>query len=496
MYKLDIQNLITRNIFILTIYLFFYSYCYLMIPLKYYPVYKYNNSDPSDTMQSIVSTKLYSKIDIGTPKRQIEIPLEFKSNDFYISDNPKIDFENYGQGKKLKLYSEIKFYDSSYSSSRIQIEDIYLNGNNFDMGEYCTESFFFNDSKYEIDFYFPYTLHYPESGGVGLLLYSSSYATPDEERTFLYKLKQKLLINEYYWSIFFNKKEISNEEEGFILLGSLPDQVKSDLGYYKQNYFSDHILGNANAEMSGKIILNKFEINEITVYEGKNKDKILNDFPVNGTDIKHIELNYHSRGVQAPYILLEKFEDIFEEFVSKNECFKDEFYYVEKKYYFYCKKNNETIKKIRNIFPGFNFLSKDYEFNFYLDADDLFFEKDEYVYCLLYFHYGNYIEKNFIMGKPFLKKYQFSFNPETKQIYLYAKEKEKKKKEISTLKLMIFTIIFTVLIVFISCFLIFKFYLYNKLYRKKRANELSDDYDYIEKKENDTPNNNEIAINE
>ena len=495
MSNLHIQKLITNNLLLLNIFLFVYGYCYLIIPLKYYPLYKYNNSDPSDTMQSIVSTKLYSLIDIGTPQKQIEIPLDFKSNDFYISDNPIDIFEQDEINKKL--YSDIKFYNSLFSSSKVPLEDIYFDGDNFNFGEYSLESFYFNNKKYEMSFYIPLTLNSPESGGIGLLLISSSDATPDEKRTFLYILKEKLLINNYFWSIFFNQKEISNEEEGFILIGSLPDQVNSDLGYYKKDYFSNSILENVNAETSRKIILNKFQIDEILVYEGNNKNKILYDFPVNGTDIKYIELNYHSRGVQAPYILLKKYEEVFEEFISKNECFKSEFNYLGKKYFFYCKNDKEKIKQIKNIFPGFMFLIKHLNKEFYLDADDLFYEKDEYVYCLLYFHYNEYIEKNWIMGKPFLKKYQFSFNPESKYIYFYSKkDKEEKKKQIS-LKLMIYLIFLTIVFVSLAFFLFFKFYLYDKIKKKKRANELDDDYDYIEKKDNENDNKgNEIIINE
>ena len=202
------------------------------------------------------------------------------------------------------------------------------------------------------------------------------------------------------------------------------------------------------------------------------------------------------------------------------ECFKGEFNYNQKKYYFYCKNNKEIINNIKNSFPGFNFLSKYLEYNFYLEADDLFLEKDNYVFCLLFFHYNEYIEKNWVMGKPFLKKYQFSFNPDNKQIYFYSNKEEEKEendeeeekkgndgeqnqkneKIDSTGKInitMLIVIIFAIIIVVsIICFILFKYYLSDKFNRKKRANELDDDYDYIEKKENDNKNpNNNIGIN-
>ena len=80
--------------FLLNLLLFLDNDCHLIIPLKYYPIYKYNNSNPAEIMQTIVSTKVYAIIEIGTPKKTIEIPIDFDSNDFYISDYPIKEFEN------------------------------------------------------------------------------------------------------------------------------------------------------------------------------------------------------------------------------------------------------------------------------------------------------------------------------------------------------------------------------------------------------------------
>ena len=131
------------NIIIFNILQFFFIDCHLVLSLKYLPVYKSNYSTPIEIMRSTVITKLYANIEIGTPKQIIEIPLDFKSSDFYISDNPIKDFE-----KKSELFSDLKFYNLLKSSSRFPQEDIYFSGLNFVMGEYSVESFFLNNSKY------------------------------------------------------------------------------------------------------------------------------------------------------------------------------------------------------------------------------------------------------------------------------------------------------------------------------------------------------------
>ena len=489
------------NFFIIYILQFIFIDCHLVLSLKYLPVYKSNYSTPAEIMRSIVITKLYANIEIGTPKQIIEIPLDFKSSDFYISDNPIKDFE-----KKSELFSELKFYYLLNSSSRVPKEDIYFSGLNFEIGEYSVESFFLNNSKIELGFFLPFKLNYPESGGLGLLLNSKSEATSNSERTFLAQIKDKKLIEDYYWSIFYDSKEISNNEKGFILLGPLPGELKLNLGYYNHSYFNQDNLKSIYAKISGDVLTNIFTVDEITFFEGNNRDKIKYDFPTNITELKSIEINYHSRGVQAPYTLLEKYRNFFREYISKEECFEGEFNEPFKKYFFYCKNNKETIDNIKKSFPGFNFLSKTFEHNFTLDANDLFFEKNEYVFCLMYFHYSEYIERNWIMGKPFLRKYQFIFNPDKKQVFFYSnregengKDKEENNGENkaeghdNNLLIILLIIFITIIVVSFICFVLFKYYLYDKFNRKKRANELDDDFDYIQKKEID--NHKTLGIN-
>ena len=88
------------------------------------------------------------------------------------------------------------------------------------------------------------------------------------------------------------------------------------------------------------------------------------------------------------------------------------------------------------------------------------------------------------MGKPFLKKYLFTFNYENNNIYFYIPgEKDKDNKDVS-IAIVIISIIGTIIVVSVICYLIFKFFLYDKFFKKKRANELDDtDYDYTSKED-------------
>jgi len=105
------------------------------------------------------------------------------------------------------------------------------------------------------------------------------------------------------------------------------------------------------------------------------------------------------------------------------------------------------------------------------------------------------------MGKPFLKKYQFSLNFDAKNIFYYQKLEQNKETQQSKgipIYVLIIAIVGTILIVGLIVFLVFKFKFGGKCLRRKRANELEDDdYAYTSKEEGKEQNekNNEEQQN-
>jgi len=122
----------------------------------------------------------------------------------------------------------------------------------------------------------------------------------------------------------------------------LPDELELNLGYYNHSYFNKDNLKSIYVNVSDGVFTNIFTVDEITFFEGSNRDKIIYDFPTNLTSLKDIKIDYHSRGVQAPYSLLEKYRNFFKEYISKGECFEGEFKSPFSKYFFIVK----TIKKL------------------------------------------------------------------------------------------------------------------------------------------------------
>ena len=468
--------------YIFLILFFNYAFCYLIIPLKYLPIYKNKSSTQNEIYNSIINIKLYTELGIGTPIQNIEIPLDFYSNDFYISDNPKDHFN-----KSSNLFSNIKFFRSSKSISLYSLEDTFLDGNNFYLGEYSEDIFYLNltnNTKIKLEFYLPIKLKKAESGGVGLLLYTSKY---NSERTFLKCIKRKNLIDNYYWNIIYK-----NDKDIFLLLGNLPHEINHTLinsNFNNKNFNKDDIksihyeIDNGNTKYSINVD------NIIIIYQNKSK--------LNFNDIKKIELNYNSGGIKLPINIFSLYEQFFEKYISFGYCFKNEFNMTMKIIFFYCKNEKIIIDEISTNFPEIKFHSNDLNYDFDLDMKDLFYTKDKYIYFLMFFENDNSNNNRIIVGKPFMKKYQFSFEPDKKLIYFYSTKNKKSEIKDNNInnnenKKYIFIIIviicaFVLILAFI--FFLFKFFLMKYMNRSKKAYELEDEYEYIPK--NDlTINNN------
>ena len=393
---------------------FFLSNCQIKIPIKYYPVYNYIFSSPPRIMRNIIQQNVYANIEIGVPKSIIQLPLKFDSNEFYIVNYDMIQ-------KDSDKYSDIKVYNSSKSSSFDISDDIYYVGNDFELATYNKDIFYFNNEKYEMEFYYPLDYRNCDSGGIGMQFLSRNYKEDTsmyKGRTFFDLLKKNDLIQSYHWSIFYNSKENKKEEEGFILIGCFPHDINTELGYYKKGSFKKENLVSVNIVYLGLSMNIVFSIDSIYAYIGKDKTKIIDDYTSELKKYQRIKLDYNCGAVEVPSQLKIYYHKIFEEYISKGECFNDTIKINKNVTFYYCKKNQKTISKIKSVFPSVNFESNLLMYNFTLDADDLFIEENDYIFCLLYFP-QNAFDKTWIMGKPFLKKYLFSINYDQKVISFY-----------------------------------------------------------------------------
>ena len=458
---------------------------YLKIPLVYYPFHNYNDSSPSKIMDNIIDQRLYARINIGTPKAEIDLALLFDANEFFI--NPGKD------NSISKEFNDFKFYKNNESSTNNDSSeeicpDISIYVDYFQFANCKQDIFYFNNKEATITFYEVLDSSVKLPGGLGLLLnpLKEEYETNcPRNQSFFEKAKKKGLISSYDWSIFFNSKDYKKEETGFLLMGCTPNETNSDLGYYKKGDFYEKYKNNTDIFYPNLEIL----LNKVLIYNGTNKSDII----YNEDNLK-IKFEFNNGGILSPNKYLKYFEEAFKDYIANKICYKENIYLFTSSVFFYCKKEiGDDIKKIKEKFPIINFQSVNLYYDFIIEADDLFVEQGDYIFCLLFF--GLY-EPEWKIGKPFLKKYQFSFNYDKKKLYFYQHPPEEEAKNNSGVPLyvLILSVVGACIVMALISFLLFKFYFYDKCVRKKRANELTDDdYEYTAKE--DEQKNQEVQQN-
>ena len=121
-------------------------------------------------------------------------------------------------------------------------------------------------------------------------------------------------------------------------------------------------------------------------------------------------------------------------------------------------------------------------YTFEINVNDILKENGDYIFLkILFQRYGG----DWILGRPFSLKYKFMLNPEIKEIAFYSQDKEKhiEKKEIINSKVLKLSLIIVLLCVICAVLGIILGKMLFGLKRKKRANEMKDDYEYFSEKD-------------
>ena len=316
---------------------------------------------------------------------------------------------------KIRGYeSEEKFYFPTYKSKEISV-------NNF-LFYLVTESSL-SDKNY---------------GFLGLRI--KPYVQIKEDNSFINLLKRHNITNNYIWTI-----KYENENNGNLIIGDYPHN------YDKLNY-NEQQLKNTKTEIITNA--NMWEIKFDKIYFNNS------EFKVKANAIFKIEIGV----ILGPNELKKIF---YETYVKNKTC---EEYLVDMEsedntYGFKCYVN----KFQKNYFQSLIFLHKELYYNFTLTGNDLFIENNGFYYFLIIFETTH--SYSWIFGKPFLKKYQFVFDPDNKKIEFYNPNVIIKKNS-NYIKILI--VFFLITIIFLIFFLS---WLYKKR-RKRRINEIDEIFDY------------------
>ena len=328
-----------------------------------------------------------------------------------------------------------------------------------------------------------------------------------DDTNLITQLKKKDYINKYLWTI-----KYLVEDDGIIILGNKP-HFYDNYSYYMSQYCEFKAIPTQSKETAWS-----FQIDEIRIKKKNAENIILSDKKIDflpdrgliiGTD------NYKKKIDEL----------IFNDLINKKICFSEDTNYIDKEkgindiyIVYYCDRSKfignkySSVKTYFSSFPSLEFYIKEINMTFTLSNDNLFHELYNRSYFLVAFKKsgGDNIWK---LGEPFFSRFQFTFDQENKlvgvynpvmpkinneeyqnqtdgQNQIYDSDAEYKKKII---------VIIVVSVVAVIILGIGAFFLGKKMYeiRKKRANELKDDFDYTasdninENKENDDNNKDE-----
>ena len=446
----------------------------------------------NNTHQRIIELSLYKKIfailEIGTPIQKIPLIIDAKEHIFEITSFSLYNKNIYNFLYNLSsIFNKYDFYKEN-DSSTFRTEGCHKSSNMFSDHLYDCPSYDIinlnNDfnKKIKIErFEFNMVKNKEENitGILGLGLFDKN---GDINKSFLKILKKNNLIKNYNWYFSFNSW---NDTKGKLIIGSLPHEDFPDI--YSENDLEYTYIP---TEFSFSSISYKIEINEIFINTIRN----LSDIKIFNTNV---ELSFDSNIIIAPKEFDNELRKKFmNNYIINEKCFKDEikqsYYYNYLKFY-YCDVNikNDLYEFLYSI----KFISKDLNYTFEITNDELYKIQGNYIYINILFDYG----KNYwTLGKAISLKYPFIFNQDSKKIGLYRNySKIRFKKDINgNYSIKVLKIVF----VFILCFvLIFGGFFLGKMFyqikRKIRANELNDNYEYInESKEQNLKNKNNLSI--
>ena len=457
------------------------SYCFIKIPLKFYPCKIFNESNPANTFNNMVMQQFYAKLEIGTPKQTILVPLELEKNDFYISK-----YDSYIFNEKYTKYNLKNFQETSSTSFYTMKDDqdnIYY-GTNFLQALKVKDLFFFGDKKTELEFYLADTLNEIIPGELGLQLdpvsdLNSAFET--REKSFLKKLKNNGMINNYVWTILYNNDANNKDADAYLYIGDYLHDIGDISSNLKNIKFNKDSLSSVNGYVYHTTVLPQFEMSKLVLFKGNDPNNIVNDIKL-GKNYFRVKLDYNLCGVQASEIIRVFLESNV--FTPENHCHKSIFKYSTDFTFYYCDKNPSTISQIKTNFPSLKFIHQDFNFNFTITVDDLIVEKDDYFYFLIFF--SNYQKYDWRLGRPFVNKYNFMMDQDGKKVLFYSEKEEISLPGVQSKSLVV------ILIILIIVFLVLGFVFARRIYKskfKKPMNILEDNFEYTI-----DPNNSEIEM--
>ena len=395
----------------------------------------YNKEDISFFL---IDNDIQTELKFGTPAQKVPIFIIFNE---YLSV-----ITNKSVGGKYNSINSNTYINTSY------VDVFYF----LNKGQ----SFYGKNSKDNI--HFNIKNNYIESNQISTKTFNYSFilcSTKEEDEK-----KKKNMIGLQFRPVyserdenFLNQLKENNEIQTFTYFINFPD---SEIIFNVQNYGDFNYI---NYKLDNfKIII------EFDNIEYNNESDYSNE----------AEINFDFNGITSTLNYLNYINNtFFEKYYNNNICYDIQITYKDIYLVIACDKLKFNYKDFPSIFFYHKKLNKTFELN----KDDLFIEKNNTIYFLVYHH--KIMFPKWILGYPFLKKYRIVFDPEKKIIGIPNRNFIIKTEHLNKNQIIIIFLILIIIFMFLI-FIKFCLILKNKINRKIRANELEENYEYLSNQNN------------
>ena len=495
-------NKIINLLFFLLIFKIVYIYSNEVVILSFNSSYKRDSFYDISFIDNIQERNIYSIINIGQPEYKIKTILSFDNPYFSLIPNKYINKDN--------NYNEIYNFSNSITFKNVTCLNEYLLESkndiiaeerfklqSFDYQKNISREMILNNMKIILGIInnnYKDNIYYLN---IGFRILIDNTNNNKENYSFIYQLKQKGIINSYYWCIFFdlgenkNGKFINNPDKlfnatGKLIIGELPNI------YEPKKFHKSQLL---TIYSYGKDLVNTWAITFNSIYYYDKNNKLVKDSFYN----VHIDINNYL--IQAPISYYYHIKnDFFNEYLANNIC---NIYTGNGFDSIFCFKSEHFTEDNLKQFPVLYFQNNELQYIFEFNYEDLFLELDGKYWFLITFPVFYELEEWFL-GIIFLRKYNLIFNQDSKTISFYnpnlpiEKEEDNKSKSLNNNDNENKTILIIIIIILCLISIGLGIYLGKMIYNKnikKRFNELDDSFEYESKEYNEQIEQNNNNIN-
>ena len=463
----------------------------IVLPFKFLKdksniIYSLNNISGKDFLD-LTTNKLITSISVGTPLKQLEIYLTMDYNLFFIGKGYcEKDSVSYYEPKNSNTFHSDQFYYYPFDDLR-----------NMTIGNDTCEFFDDFNLKTKKSFNFIHLLYgskinllndiiYQDKicGIMGFKLHSmeNSYYSKFKKYSLENSLRANNISNYTDWTIQLfddNEKKQNNGYDGYIIFGATNDKYLKDIRHFNYDDLKFSYVSTLSSAQEWGINFKEIYYNNSEGNATKMTRFLKSEF--------NFDLDYY-------FATKEYFDaiknDFFKPYLQSNIC------KVQKLQEFYLRYQfivcDKSFNKEFHKFPTLYFPQTTYNYTFNLTYTDCFKEIGNQILFLLF--YDPWSPDTFKFGKSFLKKYNFIFRYDAKNIgfmnfELYNenggdnnnsndKKKKNEEKKSFQIKQLIWIFILLVLLIGITIGIFVGKKIWDKQ-RKKRAMELpDDDYEY------------------